>query len=280
MLVYEGRTPSLRRGGVLRHEAFDGIVAEAPASEAWEDGSVRSRGLLTEPCFEDVDGVVTAQRRAAELAALAEATNMGAGPEGDVFTPQGDELRYAQARLDRDKEQSAIAATDPGGGVRSGEEGGDLVIIEEFHESALEAFARDGEDLLAVKRPGGLREGHVSEECVDGSQAGVAAAGAVTAILLEVVEELSEESGVEVGEKKAGWGTVKSPLREVQEEAECIAVGPNRMGAGLALFKQALGEEGLRERRELGRAHSEPSRRRVARSLASWRSSGTASKYQ
>jgi hypothetical protein len=50
---------------------------------------------------------------------------------------------------------------------------------------------------------GRIREGDVAEEGVERREAGVAAASGVAALTLEVVQELAEEGGVEVGEREA-----------------------------------------------------------------------------
>ena len=95
-----------------------------------------------------------------------------------------------------------------------------------------------------------------------------------------MIEELAEKAGVEVGEREAGGGTAEARGGEAQEQAEGVAVGGHRVWARPPLLEQAVGKEGLQERGEVGGAHGASSRVPVARSVASRRSSGTASMYQ
>ena len=71
------------------------------------------------------------ERDGALLAAFAFAADVGAGPELDVATVQGDELGHAQPGLDREGEHRSVAAALPAGlvgrvdqrcGLHSGEE--------------------------------------------------------------------------------------------------------------------------------------------------------------
>jgi hypothetical protein len=128
---------------------------------------------------------------------------VGASAERHVLAAERGQLGDAQACLDGHEEESVVTPADPPGGVWGVEEGRDLLLVEEFHDSTLEALARDREDPLAEQRVGRIREGDVAEEGVERREAGVAAASGVAALTLEVVQELAEEGGVEVGEREA-----------------------------------------------------------------------------
>ena len=111
-------------------------------------------------------------------------------------------------------------------------------------------------------------------------EAGVAAAGAVAPLPLEMIEELAEERRVEVCERELGWGAAQACGGEAQQQAERVAVGDHGVRAGRALAQQPFGEERLQQPGEVGAAHGRSSDGRVARSVARRRSSGTASMYQ
>jgi hypothetical protein len=168
---------------------------------------------------------------------------------------EGGQLGDAQACLKADQKERAVAPSDPGGEVWGVEKGVDLPVSEELHDSALEALARDREDALAEERVGWIREGDVAEEGVKRRETRVAAAGGIAALALEVVEELAEESGVEIGQFEVGGGTAQPLGRESEEQPEGIAVGGYGVRAGPSLCDQAVGEEGLEKPREVGGVH-------------------------
>ena len=120
---------------------------------------------------------------------------MGAVAEGDVLALEADEFGDAQAGLDGDEEERAVASAEPGGWVGAGEQGFGFVLGEVLDVVVVVAFAGDREDALAVEEVPGVAEGDVAVEGVDRCQAGVAAAGAVAALVFEVVEEVAEEGG-------------------------------------------------------------------------------------
>lgn len=191
-----------------------------------------------------------------------------------------DQLGNSQASLNGDEKEGAIAAPEPGDGAGRAEQGFDLLGVEKFDNSAFEAFARDGKHALAVERVCRFRESDIAEEGVKRSEARVATAGGIFAFALKVVEEVAEESSVEVGNGQSRRGASQASRGETQKQAKRVSVGDNGMWARLSLPLQAISEEGLQQRGELGGGHGAPLREPIARSVASWRSSGTASMYQ
>jgi hypothetical protein len=175
---------------------------------AGEDRRIRLRWTLTQPSLEDLTDV-PAQGSAAELAPLAEASDVSAGAKHHVLAAECGQLRHPQARLDGHEEERAVAPSDPGGGVWRNEEDLDLFLGQEFDDPALEPLARDREDSLAEERVGWCRESDEAEEGVECRESGVAAAGGVATLALEVVEELAEESRVEIGELELGGGMAR-----------------------------------------------------------------------
>ena len=205
---------------------------------------------------------------------------MGAGAERHVLSTESGQLGNPQARLDGDEEQRAVAPSDPGGGVGAVEEGLDLLLDEELHDPALKALARDGEHALTVQSVGRVGERDVAEERVECREARVSAAGAIAALAFKVVEELAQERGVEIRKHEARRGAAEGRCGKAQEKAEGISIGGHGVSARAALLDQAVGEEGLQERGEIAGGHGALRRGPVARSVASRRSSGTASMYQ
>src|SRR5712691_2895124 len=274
------RRAALRSGGCMAgHEPLDGVVAEASAAGARKDRLVGRRREPGQPRREDAYDIAT-QWCASELPALAAAAEVSAGTEHDVGAAQADQLRHAQARLDRDEQQCSIALSDPGAGVGGVEEGRDLLVGEELHAPALEALGGDRQRALTAERMSGLVEGDIAEEGVERREASVTAAGAIAPFPFEMLEEGAEEGSIEIGEDETGGGAAQARGGEAEEQAEGVAVGGHGVGAGRPFAPQAFGEEGFQEGGELGSGHGLSSSERVTRSVASCRSSGTASMYQ
>jgi hypothetical protein len=85
------------------------------------------------------------------------------------------------------EEQGVVTSADPGAGVRSGEQGVDLVTVEVAHDGGGRAFAWDRQHTLDDLGVLGGAECGVAKQRVDGGQAGVAGGRAVTPFGLQVV---------------------------------------------------------------------------------------------
>ena len=175
---------------------------------------------------------------------------MGARSEDHILTAQADQLRHPQAGLDGHEEQGAVSPARPAARVGSGQQRLDLFAAQKVDGPACVAFARDGEDALAEQGLGRLPKSHVPEEGVNRGEAGVAGAGAVAPGALQMLQEVSDQGGVELLDREVGGGLAQSFAGEPEEQAEGIPVPGNGMGAGLPLAEQALLEEGLQERRK------------------------------
>ena len=123
---------------------------------------------------------------------------------------------------------------------------------EVFDQSPLVALAGDGEDAAALVGVGRLLERDVVEEGMDRRQACVPAPGAVTAFLLEVIEEVADEGCVQILEGQLRRGLPQSLCGEPQEQAKGVAVSGDGVRAGPALPQEAVGEEGLDQTGEVG----------------------------
>jgi hypothetical protein len=196
----------------------------------------------------------------------------------DLLDAQLGELGSPQAGLCCHQQEEVIAAAKRRLAVGGGQEGFDLRGREEVDESALEAFLRDIEDTLDPMGVVGHEDSDVVEEGVDGREAGVAGADTVVAILFEVMEEGSDQGGVELFEAELSGRLGEAVVGKAEQEGEGDLVGLDGMGACLALSLEAVGEERLEEGCERG--HDTPPGRRSRRWAATPRSSGTAERYQ
>ena len=206
---------------------------------------------------------------------------MGALPEVHITAVETDQLRYPEAGLNAEKQQGTVASAVPGREVRGGEERLDLIPVEIFNRALLAALCGHCEYLLAVVQEPWFGQGDELEERADRRQPGVAAAGTVAAPALEGTQEPPDKLGIDVGKQKIGWLPVETAASEQQEQHEGVAITCHRVGAGAELTLEALSEEALDEQGKWVRRHdSSPSLKACsARSLASFRSSGTASMY-
>ena len=68
---------------------------------------------------------------------------MRAYAQVNVGRPQPDQLRRAESRLDREREQGVIASASPRGPVRSRKEGLDFRLCEEGDQTSFETFRGD-----------------------------------------------------------------------------------------------------------------------------------------
>jgi len=100
-------------------------------------------------------------------------------------------------------------------------------------------------------------------------------------LLFEVLQELPDERGVEVGEAEVAGCLAGLALGEGEQEPAGVAVGGDRVRAGLLLPGQPVGEEALQDGGQVGHDASRPSCP-AGSSLAAARarSSGTAERYQ
>jgi hypothetical protein len=161
---------------VFRDEAFHSIRTEGAAARAGEDWRFGDDGTLTKPRIQHRDDL-TAQGRTAELTPLAETANVSASSKEHVLALKRDQLRNPQTSLDGDEKEGAIAPADPSSSAGSAQKSVNLLVIEKFDDTALEALTRDRENSLAMKRVGRFRKRDVAEEGVQGGKAGVATSG-------------------------------------------------------------------------------------------------------
>src|SRR5437879_4717395 len=111
----------------------------------------------------------------------------------DIGAPQPYQLRGAQLRLDREREQAVIATAGPTSPVRSREECIDLRLRQEGDEASLEAFRGNGEhalDQLGLLR---MAKGGIAKQGANRGEPGVAGADTISSVMFTLVEERTGE---------------------------------------------------------------------------------------
>ena len=196
--------------------------------------------------------------------------HVGAGERGELGDPQ--------PGLDGHREQGVIAATGPAGAVRGGQQRLGLPGSQVGHDGLVEAGGRDGQDPLDQCRVLGVAQGGVAEQRVDRGQPRVAGARAVVPVVAQVLQEGSDEPGVEVVQVQVAGGGAGAGLGEGQQQAEGVPVGGHGVAADLALGDQPVGEERLQDRGEGG--HGVPPVAASRRPAARASSSGVPVRYQ
>jgi hypothetical protein len=123
-------------------------------------------------------------------------------------------------------------------------------------------------------------EGHVAKERVNSGEAQIAAANAQSPLPLELIEKRHDQRRVDLLEHQRVRRLLQTLLRELQKQAEGVAIGTDRVGADPALLHQTLDEETLEKRSKAGGGgHGRCSQRRSSRDIASRINSGEALKY-
>ena len=128
-----------------------------------------------------------------------------------------------------------VAPPEPGATIGSGEQSIDFCTREEPDQGAGETLAGDGEHALDLCRVSREREGDVAKERVNGGEPQITAANAQPAALLEVIEKRHDQRRIDLLEHERGRRLVHTLLRELEKQAESVAVGADRVGADLAV---------------------------------------------
>src|SRR5256714_3054607 len=124
----------------------------------------------------------------------------------------------------------------------------------------------------------GCLKGRVTEQGVDGRQAGVAGGDRVGPFAFQMLEEGPDQRGVQIGDVELGRLDAGAAPNGGQQQPAGVPVGGDCVRAGPALAQQLVGEERLQDRGE--RAHDRCPNACSRRPAASARSSGTACRYQ
>ena len=88
--------------------------------------------------------------------------------------------------------------------------------------------------------------GGILQEGSERRQTGVSAAGAVVAFLLQMIEEVEDQSGVKIDQRQCGRGLADTGLSEAEQQSERVAVGGDGARADGSLMAQVLMERGYK----------------------------------
>ena len=98
-------------------------------------------------------------------------------------------LRQPQTGLQRQRDQRVVSTPLPPTEVRGGQEGFNLLGLEERHLALVEALLRDGQHLRDKLSVLGMTQRRVTEQRPQRGKPGVAAPGTVVAVGLEMLQE-------------------------------------------------------------------------------------------
>src|SRR3990170_3984452 len=226
------------------HQTLDRIPTQPPAATAWKHRSLRLAKTLPKPRLHD-PGCFLAKGSASLFSPFPLTAYVGSCPQDHVFASQSDQFGYPQPRLNRDKQQGLVPASDPGRCVGRGNKGLNLLARQVFDRPALVAFARDGQDLTTPVDLSRLVEGDVPEEGMDGGQSHVAGPRAVPACFLDVLEKLHDERGAQILKRQVRRVFPEPCSGKPQEKPEGVPVSGDRVGTGLSLSLETVREESL-----------------------------------
>ena len=254
---------------MLVQHVLQRVVAERGSARGREDRVVGPTVALAQPTSQDADGVL-AQRSATTLAPLALASHVRADAEHDVLAAKTCELRGAQPRLDGQHQKRPITTPRPGREVGRGEQGVNFDGRQKRDRTARISFAGHGQYALHHRAVFRRMQGHIAEEGVDGGQAHVAAAGAVLAFALEVIQEGPQQRRVKIRHRQVRGRLAQAPLGILQQQSKGVAVARDRVSAALTLLYESIHEERLHQRRQCAdRSHGRcPCRERSTRRRA------------
>jgi hypothetical protein len=77
-------------------------------------------------------------------------------------------------------------------------------------------------------------------------QADIAAASAILSVILEMIEEITNEGHVQVLDREIRGGFTEPFFCKTEEQAEGVAIPRDGMGACSLLSKQSIRKEGLK----------------------------------
>jgi len=171
-----------------------------------------------------------------------------------------------------------IAPPGPGGLVAGVQQSVDLRLGEVGDQVAVSPLRWDGEHALHRRRVLWMLQGEVAEQRVDRGETVVAGGRTVVAVMLQVLNERSDQRRVELADVQFAWRLARALGSEAQQQTERGPVGGDRVRAGRALGDQPLGEVGLQGGG--ARAHRVCPKWACRRCAANCISSSEADRYQ
>src|SRR5262249_6946129 len=143
------------------------------------------------------------QRRAPLLTAFTHNAYVSPCTEVHIFAPKAGDLGEAYTGLYGYQQQCVIAAPRPALLAWNRQQCVDLVTREIADLCPHISFRWDGQHTLDLRRPGRHLERGKVEEGSDGRQSAVATASRDTSVLLQVVEERTDQRSIDVLERDA-----------------------------------------------------------------------------
>jgi hypothetical protein len=213
------------------------------------------------------------ERDRAFFTALATQAHGRAAREVKIVHLNADDLRDPRACVVERSKQHAISSTYPRGHIRCRDDGFDMLPAEKADLPPIETLHRNTHYTVSQCQCCGFLETHVLEERSDRCESGVASSDGVLAVPLEVIKKSQDKLSGQIFDRQIRRSPPELRFRKRQKEAESIAIGADRAGAGLALLLKPFDEELLQEWCERGAVrpvHATPpaasgSRRRAAR---------------
>ena len=117
-----------------------------------------------------------------------------------------------------------------------------------MHKSGIGFFGRNGENTPTVFQQGRHAILEKAHKRLDRHQSGIARAGAVVALGLQIVEELHDQWRIELLQRQRRRRQLQSRTGELEQELECIGIAVTGMVARTALQRQTFTEKGTHVR--------------------------------
>src|SRR5262249_17981829 len=143
--------------------------------------------------------------------------------------------------------ERVITSTKPCGLIGSGEQCVDFRTSEKLHQSACKPLTRNSKytlDLCGMRRRLECRE---TKEGAQSCQAKIPTAGTDALMLLKMVKKCRDQGSINCLKAQPGRRLLQSLFGKLQELAESVAVGTDRVRTCLTLLHQALRKEMLQQ---------------------------------
>ncbi len=186
------------------------------------------------------------QRERALLAPLAVQPDAVARPEHDVGHVHADDLGDAGTGVEHERQHQSVPLPDPGV-ARHVDHRQHLLVRHEADHPALEALHRHGQRVLDHAQVGRVAPGGELQERPYRGQSNITTSHAVVPLSLQVIQEVGQEPGTEVGHRHPVCGQAQLVLGEAQQQHEGVPVRSHRAWAQGALLHHVVGEEFLHE---------------------------------
>src|SRR5690606_5719833 len=219
---------------MLGEQILDRVGAEAAAMDRRKQRRCSAAWRCLQPALHR-GADLACERRAPFLAALADASDVRAGAEGDIAAVEAGNLRKAQTRLDREEQQHMVAAADPVCSIGCGEDRVDLRARQEMDLALLGELAGYGEDALYLPAARRLLESEKAEESPYRGEPEVAGRDPDRPVYFEIVEEGDDEGGIDIGEIELRRRLPERTLGVAEQKSERVPVGCDRVLADAAL---------------------------------------------